>query len=259
MTDTPDNSLRAGVAKSDITARAEDVVVNDPLYAKALALDDGETAVAIIAMDVTAIGGIGDVADDFMPKLRRRIEQELDIPGQNVLVNASHTHPPGRLLCEDGEQVDRTFDAVSRAVQNMKPVKVGVGVGYEDRIMVNRTLRLKDGTCWTIRQANPCPPDEEVAGLGPIDPEIGILRIDRLDGRPMAAVYNFACHPLIGVPAGSVTANYPGFASRVIEDGLGCDAMALFIQGAGGDVTEVLYKDVNRPRDAEPMGTMLGP
>jgi hypothetical protein len=34
--------------------------------------------------------------------------------------------------------------------------------------------------------------------------------------------------------------------------------MALFLQGAGGDITEILYKDVHRPRDSEPLGTMLG-
>jgi len=209
-------------------------------------------------MDAVAIGGIGDVSDDFLPKLRHRIQEQLGIPGGNVLVNASHTHPPGRLLCEDAEQVDRTFDAVSRAVQNMTPVRVGTGVGYEDRIMINRTLRLKNGKAWTIRQAHPCPPDEEVAGLGPVDPEIGILRVDRPDGQPLAVVYNFAGHPLIGVPGGAVTANFPGFASNVIEQGLGNGAMALFLQGAGGDVTEVLYKDVNRPRDSEPIGTVLG-
>ena len=255
---TDAGALRAGVARSDITTTAEGVVVNDPLYAKALVLDDGKTRVVIIAMDVVAIGGIGDVGDHFLPKLRSRIEEELGVPGDNVLVNASHTHPPGRMLCDDVEQVDRTFDAVSRAVQNMVAVKVGTGVGHEDRIMINRTLRLKDGRGWTIRQAHPCPWDEEVAGLGPLDPDIGILRIDRMDGRPLAVVYNFACHPLIGVPGGAVTANYPGFASGVIEENLGNDAMALFLQGAGGDVTEVLYKDVNRPRDSEPIGTVLG-
>ncbi len=250
--------LRAGVARSDITTSDANVVVHDPLYAKALVLDDGDTQVVIIAMDVVAIGGISDVSDDFLPNLRGRIEAELGIPGGNVLVNASHTHPPGRLLCDDAEQVDRTFDAVSRAMGNMTAVRAGVGVGYENRIQINRTLRLRDGRGWTIRQAHPCPWDEEVAELGPVDPEIGILRLDRMDGRPLAVVYNFACHPLIGVPGGAVTANYPGFASGVIEEHLGNETMALFLQGAGGDVTEVLYKDVNRPRDSEPIGTVLG-
>ncbi len=55
--DTIVGSLRAGVAKSDITTAAKGVVVNDPLYAKALVLDDGTTKLVIIAMDAVAIGG----------------------------------------------------------------------------------------------------------------------------------------------------------------------------------------------------------
>ena len=258
-------SLRAGVAKSDITTDAEGALIRDPLYAKALVLDDGATMAAIITMDTTAIGGrrisqrmLDDVGEEFLPNLRSRIQEELSIPGCHVLVNASHTHPPGRLLCDDAEQVDRTFDAVSRAVRNMTPVKIGSGVGHEDRVTINRTLRLKNGQDWTIRHTNPCPPDDEVAGVGPIDPEIGILRIDRMDGRPLAVVYNFACHPLFGDSQGSITANFPGVASRVIEENLGNDAMALFLQGAGGDIADVFFKDFSRPRDIEPLGAMLG-
>lgn len=251
-------TLRAGVAKSDITIDDPSVPVHDPLYAKALVLDNGATRAAIIAMDVVAIGHIFDVSDDFLPELRARVEAELGIPGAHLLVNASHTHPPRRMLCPHAEQVARTFDAVRRACESMVEVRVGVGVGHEDRFVINRTLRLKDGTGWTIRQANPCPPDEEVAGLGPVDPEIGILRVDRMDGRPLAVVYNYACHPLIGMPGGPVTANFPGFASEVIEDCLGGGALALFLQGAGGDMTEVLYKAFWQPRDSQPLGAMLG-
>ncbi|MBI4023746.1 MAG: hypothetical protein HY360_02130 [Verrucomicrobia bacterium] len=257
--------LRAGVAKSDITNRAKGALIRDPLYAKALVLDDGWTKAAIIAMDTTAIGGrrisqriLNDGGEEFLPDLRRRIQKELKIPGSHVLVNASHTHPPGRLLCSDDEQVDRVLDAVSRAVRNMTAVKVGVGAGHEDRITINRTLRLKNGKHWTIRHSNPCPPDDEVAGVGPIDPEIGIIRIDRLDGRPLAVVYNFACHPLFGDARGAITANFPGGASRVIEENLGRGAMALFLQGAGGDIIDVFFKDFNRPRDIEPLGVILG-
>lgn len=250
--------LRAGTAKSDLTTEAPGIVINDPLYAKALVLDDGDTTLVLLAMDVTAIGGICEVSDDFMSQLRGRLTSELGIPGENVLVNASHTHPPGSILCGQDEQVARTFDAVRRAKDNLTPVTVGVGVGRDDRFIINRTLRLKDGRQWTIRHANPCPPDEAVAELGPLDPEIGVLRVDRLDGTPLAVVYNYACHTLLGIPGGAVTANFPGFASAVIEDCLGHEAMALFLQGAGGDVCELLYKDVNRPRDCRPMGPMIG-
>jgi hypothetical protein len=250
-------SLRAGVAKSEISTTDPSMTVHDPLFAKALVLDDGTTRVAIIAMDVVAIGGIADISDEFLPQLRARIEEDLEIPGGNVLVNASHTHPPGPLLVEHAEQVARTVDAVRRASDNMQEAAVGAGSGHEDRWIINRTLRTTDGRGWTIRQANPCPPDDEVEALGPIDPEIGILRIDRADGTPLAVLYNYACHPLIGVPGRAITANYPGFASEVIEDCLG-EAMALFVQGAGGDITEVYYKDFDHPRDSAPLGRMLG-
>ncbi|MBM4074849.1 MAG: hypothetical protein FJ267_04320, partial [Planctomycetes bacterium] len=49
-----------------------------------------------------------------------------------------------------------------------------------------------------------------------------------------------------------------GFSSKVIEDNLSEGTIALFIQGCGGDVNPVTYKDVENPRNAEPLGNMLG-
>ncbi|MCU6708819.1 hypothetical protein M6D81_08810 [Paenibacillus sp. J5C_2022] len=250
--------LRAGVSKREITTDAGGTRVSDPLFAKALILDDGKTKLVIISMDVIAIGGLGDVSDEFLPRLRHRIETELHIPGCCVLVNASHTHPQGRLLCDDEEQIERTFDAVRTAMQNMIMVKAGSGIGHEDRIVVNRNLTMKNGSHWSIRYAHPGPQDNEVADIGSIDPEIGLIRIDRMDGQPLAVVFNYACHQLIGVPDQGITANYSGFACKVIEENLGNGAMALFLQGAGGDILEVYFKDVNRPRNCEHTGTMLG-
>jgi len=247
--------LRAGVGRREISTHIGKRRVNDPLYAKTLVLDDGNTKVAIVAMDAVAIGGICDIQDDFLDQLRSRIQSELGIDAQNVLVNATHTHTAGPMLCENQELLDRTFEAIHQACQNMAEAKVGSGMGYEDRIMINRTLRLKNGLHWTIRQANPCPPDDDVEELGPVDPYIGILRIDSLNGQILAVVYIFSCHPLLGVPDGSVTANFPGFASKIIEEQL--DTTALFLQGTGGDIMEVLYKDFNRPMDSEPVGRIL--
>ncbi len=250
-------SLKAGVARCEITVCDKDIPVNDPLFAKTLILHDGTTAVVIITMDAVAIGGIADVRDDFLPRLRHRIESELGLPASHVLVNASHTHPTNHLVCDDADLLERVFTTVREACEALEPARVGTGRGQEDRIIINRTLRLKNGLAWTVRHSNPCPPDEDVESLGPIDPEIGLLRVDRLDGSPLAVVYNYACHTLIGVPSGAITANFCGFASEVIEENLP-GAIALFLQGAAGDVTEVLYKDVTRPRDARPLGMMLG-
>jgi len=244
--------LRAGVAKVDVT-NTKAGPVNDPLYAKALVLKDDATTAVIITVDAVAIGEIGPIKNDYLPQVRSQLENELGIPATNVLVGASHCHGA---VCPDVAQ--RTVQAVRQAQENMVPVKVGVGVGHEDRIMENRRLKLTSGREADVRHAYSLPPDEAVAAVGPVDPEIGILRLDREDGRTLAVVYNFACHPIQGVPSGGNTADLVGFASTAIEAGLGDGAVALFLQGCAGDINPVWYKAVAHPRDAEPLGNMLG-
>jgi len=244
--------LLAGVAKVDIT-HVEAGPVNDPLYVKALVLKNDTSTLAIITLDAVAVGEIGHIKNDYLAKVRSRLEKELDIPATNVVVNASHCHG---VVCPDVEA--RTIRAVKEASRNMVPVTIGVGVGHEDRIMENRRLKLKNGTEADVRHAYSLPPDEEVAEIGPVDPEIGILRLDKTEGGTLAVVYNFACHPIQGVPNGGNTADVAGFASQVIEDNLSEGTIALFLQGCGGDINPVFYKDVDHPRSAEPLGNLLG-
>lgn len=249
--------LRAGVAKSEITTDLPGKIIRDQLFAKALVLDDGAVRLVLLTLDAVAIGGICDVGDDFLSTLRHRITGELGIPGAHVLVTASHTHPPDRILCEEKELLERTFDAVGRALENQAMVLVGSGIGQEDRIQMNRNLRMKNGRHWTLRHANPGPPEEDIAGVGPIDTDVGVLRIDRMDGSPLAVVYNFGCHLLFGDTAGGVSANFPGVTSRILEEFLGDGAMAFFVQGSAGDVIDVGFKDFNHVRNVEVYGLRL--
>ncbi len=242
--------LRAGVARTDITDPAAGPP-NDPLFVKALVLQDDRTAVAIVTVDAVAIGAIGPIRHGYLAEVRSAVHRELGIPPTNVIVNASHCHGS---VCAD--IAPRTVQAVKEAWRTRGPVRTGAGTGYEDRIMENRRLRLKNGAEADSRHAYALPPDDQVESTGPVDPEIGILRLDREDGRPLAVVYNFACHPIQGVPNGRNTADIAGFASRVIEENSG--AVALFLQGCGGDVNPVGYKDVDSPRDAGPLGVRLG-
>jgi hypothetical protein len=244
--------LRAGVARVEITNR-DAGPVNDPLYAKALVLTDGTVTAVLVTLDVVALAEIGPIPSGYLAEVRGRLKRELNIEPSNVLINSSHCHG---IVCAD--VADRTVRAVREASRSLVPVVVGAGAGREDRIMENRRLKLKDGTESDVRHAYSLPPDEAVSEAGPIDPEIGILRIDREDGRTLAVVYNFACHPIQGVPSGGNTADLVGFASRAIEDGLGGGAVALFVQGCGGDINPIGYKDYDHPRDAEPLGNLLG-
>jgi len=247
--------LKAGVAKVNITNLDVGGIVKDSVYARALVLDDETTRIAIISVDILIVG-------EFLETVRTKLKNELDFMPGHILINASQLHT-ARPACEDIGS--RIVNAVKEAHSKMVPVNTGVDVGYEDRISENRRLRLKNGKEWTIRHANPLPPDEEVAGIGRVDPEIGILRIDRKNGDPLAVIYNFACHPYHdsrqdkrGWQEIGTTADFPGYASRVIEKNFGEGIVSLFLQGCDGDVTTVMYKDVDNPRDSEPLGNMLG-
>ncbi len=244
--------LLAGAAKVDIT-RVEAGPVHGRMYARALVLKHEATTAVIVTVDAVAIGEIGYIGNEYLGEVRSAVEQELHIPPAHVMINASHCHG---IVCEDVGP--RTVQAIKEAAARLVPVSVGAGVGHEDRIMENRRLKLKSGQEVDVRHAYSLPPDEEVAEIGPVDPEIGLLRLDAEGGRTVAVVYNFACHPIQGVPSGANTADLTGFASQVIEDNLSEGAIALFVQGCGGDINPVFYKDVDHPRDAEALGNLLG-
>ncbi|MBM3739428.1 MAG: hypothetical protein FJW39_26970 [Acidobacteria bacterium] len=241
----------AGTAKSDITDYAAGPV-NDPSYSKALVLRSGAATAVLITVDAVAIGEIGRIPNTFMDTVRSRLRAELGIAPESVIVNASHCHS---IIRTDTDAL--TVETVKQALRQLTPVRAGAGRGTETRIMENRRLRMNDGSEVDLRRAYSMPRDEDAAATGPVDPEIGLLRLDRLDGSPFSVLYNFAAHPIMGVPSGGNTADYPGFASRVIEENLG-GAMAFFVQGAGGDINPVRYKGVLQPNDAEPLGNLLG-
>ncbi|MCC6681116.1 MAG: hypothetical protein IT445_09470 [Phycisphaeraceae bacterium] len=247
-----DGRIWAGAAKVDIT-NTEAGPVNDPLYVKALALRKAYTIVLVITVDAVAIGEIGHIGNDYLPLVSAQIKQELGVDPANILINASHCHG---VVCSDVAQ--RTIRAVGEAWRKMEPVRVGVGVGYEDRITENRRLKMRDGKEADVRQAYALPPDDQIVGVGPVDPQIGILRLDREDGQTLAVVHHFACHPIMGVPNKGNTADISGFACKTIEENLNAGAMAFFLQGCCGDINPALYKDVDHPRDAEPLGHLLG-
>ena len=247
--------LSAGAARIDITSRESGPVIA-PLSARALVLKKDNLTVAVITLDVVSFGKIGYIKDDFIPKIRARVAAELKLNPMNIVFNASHCHG---VPC--GDVLERTFTVLKEALGKLEPVTVGVGTGREIRVQENRRMKLKDGRTIDVRHAYSLPPDAEVAEVGPIDPDIGIVRLDKINGDSLAVLYNFACHPIMGSPVGgpgSNTADMTGYSSQVIEDNMDEGTIALFIQGCGGDINPISYKHIHEPNDAEPLGNMLG-
>ncbi|MES2675607.1 MAG: hypothetical protein V4660_15300 [Pseudomonadota bacterium] len=242
--------LYAGSAKIEISDRSGPV--NDPAYAKALVLKQGSKLLVLVTLDAVALAEIGRIPNSFMSDVRKKLKDELNIDPRNIVITASHSHSIVR-----NDVADLTVKVVKNAFAKFTAVRIGSGATQESRISENRRIKLKDGSETDVRMAYSLPADDQIVAVGNIDPNVGVLRIDTLGGAPFAVLYNFAAHPILGIPSGANTADYPGFASQIIEDSLGEGVIAYFLQGAAGDINPRKYKDIHQPRDAEPMGGRL--
>ena len=242
------HALEAGTAVVDVTDRT--IPVHDTLHAKALILKEGDRTVVLLTIDAVALGELGRIKSDFLPQLRARLAKELGLAPENLLVNASHCHgvlrPDFPELC---------LQAIKSAHAQLVPVRAGVGSAQENGISENRRLHMRDGSEVDMRRTYSLPNDQAIASVGAIDSQIGLLRLDRLDGRNFALIYNFACHPIMNAPSGGNSADFPGVASAIIEEQLG--GTAFFIQGCCGDINPVHYKHVTQPANATPLGNQL--
>ena len=130
-------TIRAGVGKANISSTEPGTIVNDSLYVKALVLEDNQKTIAIITIDVVALEKIGHIPDHYLSSVRTLLQDKFNIQPRHVLINASHCHGKPR-----PDVVGQTIYAVERALQDMEPVQMGLNRGIEDRISINRRLKL---------------------------------------------------------------------------------------------------------------------
>lgn len=159
--------LLAGTARIDITDHKAGPV-NDPSYAKALVLKSGDTTAVLITLDAVAVEEIGRIGPGLLTTVRTALAKDASIAPSNVIINASHCH--GIVRTDTAQLV---IQAVLEAAQKMVPVTAGAGSGLENRISENRRIKLKDGSEVDMRRAYSLPRDEDVASVGPIDPQVG--------------------------------------------------------------------------------------
>jgi len=70
---------------------------------------------------------------------------------------------------------------------------------------------------------------------GSIDPNLGVIRVDNMDGTPIATVWNFAIHGVCYGPENmKFSSDIMGYASIVIEKQVG--GISLFINADAGDI-----------------------
>ncbi len=198
------------------------------LWVTALALSDRQTTTIILDLDIQIL------TNQRADQIRSGVSKATGVLIQNIRVSTTHTHSgpvPYKSWIEKGyEMVGPWFDDVTRwsaeaaveALANLRPVRVRAGRG-QCHINANRRAVTPAG--------------ERFLGInpdGPCDREVLVIKLDSPDGKPLATVVNYACHPTImGPPNRLITPDYPGAMKRVVEQAIG--GKCLFLQGSAGD------------------------
>ena len=76
--------------------------------------------------------------------------------------------------------------------------------------------------------------------FGPVDPEVGVIKVEDMAGQARAVVMNYACHADVVCFNYAISADYPGAAARKVEEAFGNNLNCLFVQGAGGNIESLI-------------------
>jgi neutral ceramidase len=237
-------TLKAGVAKVDITpppglpmygyfARAQlSTGTLDPLWARVLVLEAGEQRVALVTLDLGRTFG-----PSWLARLREAARKSSGIAF--LLVTASHTHagpnildeyPGDKLPAWEAAALEKIAKTIDEASHRMSEARLGTGYG-QVYIGYNRRRVNPDGTVTMLWQ-NP-----SKLPTAPIDPKVAVLRVDTVEGNPLAILVNYACHPVVFGPDNlQYSADFVGVMAKTVEQAFGGQPLCLFLQGGDGDI-----------------------
>lgn len=264
--------LRAGAAAVDITPKhfpmnmpggfsanlAEKA--HDPLHARALVLDNGATALALVVVDNLGAG------PDVLLEAKTRAAAKTGLKPENLLISSTHTHsgPSLNTRSESAKAyyeqfVEGVAESILRAHASLRPAAIGAAAHPLPDEVFNRRWFLKEG----MMPANPFGRFDRVkmnpgAGnaalerpAGPTDPDVLVLSVQDAKRKPLALYANYALHYVGGAPRGQISADYFGEFARLMPSRLnaGPDFVAMLSNGASGDINNIPFTVTRPPRE----------
>jgi neutral ceramidase len=265
-----EGTLRAGAARVDITPPADELPASptprsyDPIYVRALLLDNGAARAAVIVADVPAIQAA------IHADLIRKVAGQAGIPAENILFAASHTHNSIRVADSNSGGIIAGSDAFTRRVAPppWKPCArpppgcsrcaPGMASGRATWSRTATSGRWKNG-----RYIDGI----DRSGTQFVDPSLGVFKFETLSGEPVALLLNYGIEPVVNeAQPNEISGDVPGAAARYIEEATGGKAVALFtIAPAGSPAYRVWARPGIDARETarahrllSAMGTLLG-
>ena len=238
--------LKAAMVKIDITPsdaqyllgyqERQSTGVRDHIYHKILALDDGKTQFFIISSDVCLY------SPSEYDKVAAILQKRYGINPLNVWWSVTHTHAApevgafGLYGVYMGNRIKHKVDSAYTAMVEQKIVD---GIAEVRSKLADATLSVG----WGFSQANMNRRAIDVDGKaslgmnpdGPVDRRIGLLRIDKKDGSPLALIANYPMHGTVMSGANlKISGDAPGIVADYVEEKIG--APMLYLNGAAGNL-----------------------
>lgn len=257
----PTPSFWAGAARVDITPPLGTLIngdlithyarsIHDALYAKALVMQSGKQMVAIVVVDSCAM------PKEFLDEVKAGIHQQTGILPANMLISSTHTHAAGSVMSLLMGAADLPYRqklagliprAVERAIQQLRPAKIGYGRVDAPEHVVCRRFFMKDG----YEAVNPVTGGLDDIKTNPfgaeafidhrasvVDPEVSFLAVRGLDDQWISVLANYSLHYVGDWENGTITADYFGVFSEQIREKLGAgdDFVGMMSNGTSGEV-----------------------
>ncbi len=224
-------SLRVGYARVEITPAIGAPMagetdwkgrfaqrVRDPLFARALHLESAEQSATLVIADLLVIPAA----------LHWAVAREAGVDPAALLLSATHTHSGLGGYWSGGPLVRYFMGEYQEALFRDLVAKLGA-VAREARTRTVPARLLGSRLALTGVNAN------RRRRLGPIDPDLTLIRFERDHKRPIDVV-SFSAHPVIGSERDrhAISADFPGELCRRIE---ARGRRAMYFQGAVGGMS----------------------
>ena len=266
---TQERVFKAGAVVMDITPERFPVesagsmgprsvsAAHDPLNARCLVLDDGDTQIAIAVCDHCMI------PREIFDAARAEVEKVTGIPAANILCSATHTHSGVTVTPTFQSTVEtdyctlltrRLAEGIIAAAKKREPAKIGWAVGNNPRQVNNRRWFMQnefalndpfDSGKDRVRMNPPAGNASLLTPAGPVDPEVPVISVVAADGRPIALLANYSLHYVGGVDG--LSADYFGeFAqqiARLLEVKPDSGFVGIMSNGTSGDINNINFFD----------------
>lgn len=213
--------------------------VRDDLFVRCLWLEEEATGnrLLILALDVHALD------DATVTAWKASIERQWGVPPSAVLLSATHSHSGplmvDRCYGDAGADQDylarlhtRVLEAVAEAAQTEADCTLAFGRG-EQFLGISRRRPTENGI-----RFSPYPE-------GYVERDLPVIQVRDARGGTLCILFSAAAHPSL-LTDYLFSAEYPGAACRFIEQAAEGRALALFLQGACGEIKVNTNADTRR-------------